>query len=224
MTDLMLFDVDGTLTNTTQVDADCLVGALTEVTERPDISADWTSYDHSTDSGIVRQVLFEAGLGNDADAYERVRHRFFDLMESAYTRQPQLFAPMPGAPSVFSTVRSSGTAVAIATGAWHESARFKMRVTGIDAYGIPMATADDAVDRVDILMRAIERVRRWTGIGPLGRITYVGDAVWDVRAANVLGIGFIGIAASDSDAERLTQAGASIIIRSLEALPDVVPA
>ncbi|MCU0331583.1 MAG: haloacid dehalogenase-like hydrolase [Candidatus Kapabacteria bacterium] len=222
MTDLIVFDVDGTLTNTTNVDAECLVGALTEVTERPEISADWLLYDHSTDSGIVRQVLFEAGLGADHDAYERVRQRFFDRMEAAYTANPDLFGPMPGATQAFSAVKNSGAAVAIATGAWHESARFKMRVAGVDAYGIPMATADDAVDRVDILMRAIERVRRWTGVAELGRITYVGDAVWDVRAANVLGIGFVGLAPTEQDAQRLTQAGAPVVIASLEELAEVI--
>ena len=50
---LVMFDIDGTLTQTCAVDAACYVEAVMEVTGLRAISTDWASYRHTTDSGIL---------------------------------------------------------------------------------------------------------------------------------------------------------------------------
>jgi phosphoglycolate phosphatase-like HAD superfamily hydrolase len=42
-------------------------------------------------------------------------------------------------------------------------------------------------------------------------VTYVGDGVWDIKAARNLGWGFIGIASGDG-AEQLRRAGAAMVL------------
>jgi phosphoglycolate phosphatase-like HAD superfamily hydrolase len=211
---LVLFDVDGTLTNTNRVDELCLIGALESILGVRNLSHDWSSYAQSTDSGIVAEVVTRVVGHEDADVVARVRHRFFDLMEQSYTEQPELFAPVQGAQGVFGRLRQSGYAVAIATGAWHESARFKMRVAGVDMHGVTMATGDDHTERALILQLAVDRVRRWDGHEP-DHVVYVGDGNWDIAAATALGYSFIGIAQTTAEAERLTTAGAQVVLPNL---------
>lgn len=214
---LVVLDVDGTLTNTNAVDEHCLIGALTAVLGVDNLSNDWSTYAQSTDSGIVNEVVSNVHGAVDTDVVARVRHTFFDLMEMAYTQQPEAFAAIDGAGDLFARLRSGGYAVAIATGAWHESARFKMRVAGIDMHGVTMATGDDHSERTEILALAVDRARRWDGHIP-AEVIYVGDGSWDVAAAAALGYRFVGIATTDEARERLVAAGATEVYESLVGL------
>jgi hypothetical protein len=47
--------------------------------------------------------------------------------------------------------------------------------------------------------------------GSARKVVYVGDSVWDVRAAKALAIGFLGLAAADK-AGRLLAEGASCVV------------
>lgn len=73
-------------------------------------------------------------------------------------------------------------AIAIATGGWRESAQLKLDAAGLNRFGIPLATSDDAPDRKEI-MRIV--------LGHLGSgfdsITYYGDGQWDRIASQALG-------------------------------------
>ena len=48
------------------------------------------------------------------------------------------------------------------------------------------------MDRVNILRMAIQRAGHHYGQGAFEKVLYIGDGVWDVRAAKALGIGFVG--------------------------------
>jgi phosphoglycolate phosphatase-like HAD superfamily hydrolase len=48
--------------------------------------------------------------------------------------------------------------------------------------------------------------------GPIPRAVYVGDGLWDLRAARELGIGFVGVR-HDADESRLRAEGAQRIVR-----------
>lgn len=79
---------------------------------------------------------------------------------------------------------------------------------------LPWANADDALDRVDILRTAIGRAEQHYGQDTFEQVVYVGDGVWDVRAAKALGIGFLGLA-TDKKAGRLVEEGASCVLPDL---------
>jgi len=53
---LVMFDIDGTLTETMKVDEECLVRSFVEVFGFTDIETDWSHYPHVTDSGIFHEV------------------------------------------------------------------------------------------------------------------------------------------------------------------------
>src|SRR5262245_11540744 len=53
---LVMFDIDGTLTETMRVDGECFVRSFMDVFGFSDIDTDWSHYRHTTDSGILHDV------------------------------------------------------------------------------------------------------------------------------------------------------------------------
>ena len=54
---LALFDIDGTLTQTNEVDGRCFEQALADTFEITGINSDWASYSHTTDSAILADLI-----------------------------------------------------------------------------------------------------------------------------------------------------------------------
>lgn len=214
---LVVFDLDGTLTDTTQVDEHAIVGALQDVLGVTGLSTDWGTYVHSTDAGIVHEVIAAHRGGVSDDDLEEVQARFFEIMENFYTSSPELFRPLPGAADVLQRLARVGVATAIATGSWRESALFKLRVGGIRHVGVPLASSNDDHSRSEIIKVAINSARRLHGVDVFDRITYVGDGMWDARASKNLGIRFIGVA-RNGHADTMRKAGVEEIIGDLTEL------
>jgi phosphoglycolate phosphatase-like HAD superfamily hydrolase len=211
--DLVMFDIDGTLTETTKVDEECFVRSFKDVFGFVDIDTDWSHYPRTTDSGIFHNVYASrVGRSPTAQDVSRFRERFIRLLAAASSRSP--FASVAGAAQLLSRLsRSSTHRVSLATGGWRDSAHLKMTSAGMCFDGYPAASADDALDRESImklsLQRATEQYRE-----VFACVVYVGDGVWDARACRGLGIPFIGIG-SGVRATRLASEGAVRVFQDL---------
>lgn len=95
--------------------------------------------------------------------------------------------------------------IALATGAWRDSARLKMASAGLCYEDYSAASSDDALERESIISLSMQRAT--DRYGGFGSVVYVGDGVWDARACRCVGIPFIGVA-TDGQAARLTAEGA----------------
>ncbi len=206
MSRLVIFDIDGTLTQTSAVDSECYVRAFREVHGIGHVDTDWGAYGHSTDPGIGAELLRRHLRCRDVRRpLEEARRRFVDLISEESRRDARQFQPTAGAAELLGALQKAGWSVAIATGGWRDSALVKLRTAGLLDPDIPAAFADDAVSREGIILTAMARTEFETDV-----VAYVGDGLWDLRAANNLGIGFVGIG---QHRDRLQQAGAA-------ALPD----
>ncbi len=208
---LVMFDIDGTLTATMKVDEECFVRAFAEVFGFTDIDADWSHYPHVTDSGIFNEVC-ASRMGRPPTALDisRFRQRFIELLAAASSQSP--FAPVAGADRLLSRLACGGSRrVSLATGSWRDSARLKMASAGMCFDDHPAASADDALERESIMQLSKQRAREWYG-EPFAGTVYVGDGVWDARACRALGIPFIGIG-SGPRAVRLASEGAVRVFR-----------
>ena len=78
------------------------------------------------------------------------------------------------------------------------------------ATDLPMACAEDAESREDIVRLAWHKAEAQAGIA-FQRVVSVGDAPWDVRTARSLGLPFVGIATGGL-ADRLRAEGAKTIV------------
>ncbi len=208
---LAIFDIDGTLIKMAkmgqQADDAAFARAL-KVELAVDISTDWSVYKHATDSGIIREVL-EKRLSRPARKHEMedIKRRFSDLMRESCKQGRLNCEPVSGGDSIFEDLLEGGRwGVAIATGNWAFSARLKLESAGIPYIGVPIASADDAEARTEIVRTAIERAKAHYDADEFASIVYVGDRPWDVEAAREAGIGFVGIA-DNKGAKALRQAG-----------------
>ena len=211
MNRLVVFDVDGTLACTSTVDDKCWQQAALEVLGIQGISTDWGSYEHSTDEAIATELIHtHTDFFDVVGKVREVRDRFRDLILAAGKNDSNLFTPMPGAPEIFSHLSSAGWQSAIATGGWELTARYKLSRAGVRHEDVPAAFANDAHARSEIIRLAQRRAEELHG-QPFDVVVYVGDGVWDVRAASTLKIGFIGCAVPPRS-KKLQEAGAGCVV------------
>jgi phosphoglycolate phosphatase-like HAD superfamily hydrolase len=210
---LAIFDIDGTLTESVAVDERCFVQAFRDVLGIGSINTNWLDYQFQTDSGLTLEIC-RRQLGRDPCGAEirRLQARFAQRLCAAVEGTGQPIREIPGAAALLHSLGAHRRwLVAIATGGWSVSARFKLASAGLPVDAFPWASADDALDRADILRTAIERAGQGYGQDAFEKVVYVGDGVWDVRAAMALGIGFLGLAAGYK-AGRLVEEGASWVL------------
>lgn len=212
---LAIFDVDGTLVDSVVGDGRAFAQAMRESLGRVEIDMTWESYPHATDSSIA-EVLWDQVHRRRPTAEEiaAAQRRLVALMGEALAVRPEEFRPIGGGRGVFSVLRRRGWDVAIATGGWEASARFKLEAAGIAVEGVPLASADHGISRQEILTAARELAVR-EGRGGFDRVVYVGDAAWDLRTCASLGWPFVAVA-QGSRAERLRSLGASHLLPHLD--------
>jgi phosphoglycolate phosphatase-like HAD superfamily hydrolase len=205
---LIMFDLDGTLVDSTAIDSGCYLQALVDVFEfdLDRIDRDWANYPHITDAGIL-QTLCQSELGRDPHSTE-VRYyqqRFLELLKIAITDRPlqQIYA------------------IALATGAWRQTAQFKLDQTNLDRIISPTACCDDAHARVKIMQCAYHRSISSYQQLQFERVTYVGDGVWDGIAARNLDYHFVGIGTGDRAADLLAT-GAQCVFPNYREIAEIM--
>ena len=211
---LAVFDVDGTLTQTSEVDGECFERALREVLGLDGFPTDWSLYEHATDSGIAEEACRRCrGRWLAPEEAARMQRRFLELLAEEKERTPAAFAATPGAAEALCRLAAEpGWRVAVATGCWRESALLKLTAGlpgALDWEAVPLASADDCVPRTEIVETALARAR--AVYGDIGRAVYLGDALWDVRACAALGLPFVGVGRGER-AERLRGSGATHVL------------
>lgn len=204
-----ILDIDGTLMPSHEVDNRCYWQAVNEIFNTPQGTLELHQFRNVTDNGILAEWC-ERTLGRGPRGAELigVRSRFLELLETAAEQQPAAFVAFAGAQE-WLALQPTGS-VALATGGWEHTARFKLECAGLDRFQLVLASSDQAASRPAIMRHALDMLgvpesllQRATPPG----VTYIGDGPWDYTAASVLGWGFIGIA-SGQRAAALEQAGA----------------
>jgi phosphoglycolate phosphatase-like HAD superfamily hydrolase len=188
MNTLILFDVDGTLLDATEIDNASFDKAFQETTGVALTASTWSQFKEVTAQAIVHQALGDA-WPDISSTVTRVKDSFLARLRAGHALDPTAIRAFAGTIGLISDLKGNpGLKVAIATGCWKETAHFKLEAAGFDFSGIPFACASDCFSRAEIILLAAERA----GI-PIEQAVYVGDGVWDFRATQLLGIPFIGV-------------------------------
>lgn len=184
----VIFDIDGTLVQSYELDSKLFVQAVREcLGSRAIVREDWSHYMHVTDTGILTEIFEDNGYFPDQESLRRVKKRFLNLVREVLHYEP--CKPTAGAPELLRELKNNpDVTVGIATGAWRQSAYAKLRSAGLDVSGIPLVSADDHHDRAMILSMCGDALRI-----PDNEFTYVGDGPWDKETTQKLGWDFIGI-------------------------------
>ncbi len=213
---LVVFDIDGTLVRSVELDDTCFVRAFADVLGIEGICADWSHYQSSTDSGLTREIV-RRHLGRDPspEEIERLRERCCQLLRRVQMRHPGAIRAVQGAATLLAYLTGETPwRAAIASGSWPETAHIKLVAAGLAVDHLPRAFADSAEDRDEILRLAVARATERYATRGFGKVVYVGDGLWDVQTARRLRIAFVGIAGRQGG-EALVAAGATTVLDSL---------
>lgn len=189
---LVVFDVDGTLTATGAVDAEVYAQAFSAVFGVALPTTDWAQYSLPSDRGIAEEAVRRLRL--DPKRLPEFEERFVAQIGDALNHGGA--KPIPGAIGVLDRLATAGHVTAIASGAWQRSARAKLAAAGIDIGERVLVGSDFHAAREEIVREAARQSRAQ------GRSVYVGDGLWDVRAARALGMPFVGVDAKRDGALR----------------------
>ena len=210
-TQVFILDLDGTLMPSAEIDNECFWQAVFDCFGKQDQLPDLHHFKHVTDSGILDEwCVRQLGRPPGVDETSQIKHHFAQLLESAFIRQPEHFSPLPGVREWLGAImKHEHVTAGIATGGWENSARLKLELSGLDRFELPLASADDAMPRTEIMQIAAHRTFPHQAHDKAD-FTYVGDGAWDLQASRDLHWRFIGIA-TGTRAKQLKLAGAELI-------------
>jgi phosphoglycolate phosphatase-like HAD superfamily hydrolase len=192
---LVMFDIDGTLTKSYEYDQEIFARAISDVTGVEFSDTEWHSYAYITSSGVTPEAICRAtGRTATNSQVKEVELRVLTYLEQRLHNSPSDFMEVPGASMFIKRLRNlDNTAIAIATGCWHSEAMFKLGASALDIRGITLATGDDNKSREEIMTISAERALTASGVSQFESIVYFGDGIWDLEASRSLDYGFVGI-------------------------------
>jgi phosphoglycolate phosphatase-like HAD superfamily hydrolase len=195
---LVMFDMDGTLTGDFAIAENCYVLAIEQALALPGVKTEWETYTHTTASFCLEEIVRRArGTPPTAAESRAVQARMIEIMDGVTQRTGRRTLAIPGAADAVRELRHRDYAVAIASGDWEATARHKFRSAGIPFEGLPTAFCEVGHPRTDIMQASLARAAAHHGVAGFERITYVGDAAWDVRACRALGWPLVGVGDGD---------------------------
>ncbi|MFC4396539.1 HAD family hydrolase [Arthrobacter sedimenti] len=194
----VLFDVDGTLIDSSYIHTISWWGAFRQ-------------YGHDVPMAAIHQLVGMGGarLVDNLLPSDRDRDEDEDIMAShgaLYASHWPSLRPLDGAKELLGQCHAGGLAVALASSARQRDLQVMRSVLDADAFIDVATSANDAKESKpapDILEAALESA----GVDAAHAV-YVGDAVWDMKAAGALGIPAIGLTCGGIQAAQLREAGA----------------
>lgn len=192
---LIMLDIDGTLTRSYEYDQEIFCDTIAEVTGVPFDDTDWHTYEYITSSGVTPEAIYRA-TGRPATSAEidKVQRVLLARLAQRHRDAAADFIEVPGASRFIAALKQlDNIKISIATGCWRNEARFKLSASNLDVRGIPMATCEDSKSREEIMATSCQLALAAYEISRFENIVYLGDGIWDAKASAGLGYRFIGI-------------------------------
>ncbi len=189
---LVIFDIDGTLTQTYHSKDHSFTKALSRfIAIEPGYSY-WGEIAHPTDEAVFH-FLFEKIVGKPAnlDDKSKMQDQFLVELMHKYRHSPNFFDEVPGAARFVKELKAEpNTILAIASGNWERIGRTKVELAGLNPNDFEWIGSDEFAEKPVFTAALINRVKQ---LHQLSKITYIGDSLYDYETSRELGINFIGI-------------------------------
>ena len=189
----VIFDIDGTLTNTKRVEDKCFKKAFKETFDINIDNQKWEDLNHVTDWGITEEIILrEMNRLPRVAEYNRMISNFMTNLSVERTYDKSQFLEVAGAKSFFDHLNQiDEMQVGIATGSWEQSALFKLDSIDLDVSGVSFSNSSFHKSREAITLDVVSQLRMKGGNPE--RIIYFGDGEWDFESCKNLKIEFVGI-------------------------------
>lgn len=194
----VLFDVDGTLVDTTFIHAVCWAEAFRQHGHH----AAAADLHHAI--GMSGSKLLGHVLGEDRDTEQDAA--LADAHLTLYKQWWGRLTPLPGAADLLRRCHERGLTVVLASSASEEElAALRSAIGADDAVDVATSSsqAESGKPEPDIVVAALERA----GLAA-GDAVFVGDAVWDGYATQAAGVEFVAVTCGGTPAGDLRDAGA----------------
>ncbi len=171
--DGMIFDLDGTLTDTFDVCFAAFREALQPVTGRTCSDEEIMARFGPSEEGMFQRWA--------PDRWEECLRLYLAAYKREHRRLARTF---PGVETALGLLKARGIRLAVVTGKGPQSAAISLEQLGLASYfdGVETGSPQGAVKP-----RCIQRVLEQWGIPP-GRVAYLGDVPSDVEAARAVGV------------------------------------
>jgi HAD superfamily hydrolase (TIGR01509 family) len=199
----VLFDVDGTLVDTTYLHTVCWAEALLAAGH----TVPMIDIHHAIGMGSTELLDHLLGEDRDTDDDDAIVGGHLAL----YRQHWGNLSPLPGARDLLSTCAKRDLAVVLASSASQpELAALRKALDADDAISEATSSSDAGSGKPapDILQAALDQ----SGLSA-DEVVFVGDAVWDGIAAQKAGVPFVGVTCGGTSAEQLRAAGACEVWR-----------
>jgi len=156
-----VFDLDGTLLRSSELDDACYTDALKSV--YGDIFPDHIDYGAEpefTDEALARSVPGRFGAAVTDQTLRAHHDTFVAGLESESRRSPERCLPIAGAAEILLALLGAGWSVGIATGSWRRSAEIKLAAAGLPVSNVTVVTSSDP-NLFENAIRMIPRQRAW---------------------------------------------------------------
>ena len=217
---VVLFDIDGTLVQTSRAGVRGMNAAFAELHGRAD-ALDGVPIAGRTDRAIVSDAFRSAGLEPTAEAIAALRDAYVRHL-AVEIRRPatSAFGVLPGVLAVLDQMAAARPEVPVGllTGNFERGAAVKLRHFDLWRRFPFGAFGDDHLDRRDLVPVACDRGRA-VGLeaAPAGMVI-IGDTPLDVDCAHAHGAIAVAVATGLYSAAVLREAGADLVVETLEAL------
>lgn len=207
-----IFDIDGTLTDTTKVDDKCFIQAFENVFGIDISNQDWSELKNVTDWGITKEIIYKNWNRKPTKAeYEKLELNFVRLLKNELEKDKIQFREINGATDFIEQLnKKTDVIIGIATGGWEKSATLKLKAIGIEPTKFAFSNSSRFIEREKILSDTINQIIEMTD-KQIKRIIYFGDGTWDFLTCERLGIDFIGIDSKENG--KLKKIGAKNIFK-----------
>lgn len=207
LTAAVLFDVDGTLIDSSYLHT----------------LAWWQAFRQAGHDVPMASIHRSVGMGGDQLLDHLLPERDTDGDDALTASQAAVFATFwpalrrtDGARELLAQCHDSGLGVALASSAHGRDLEMLRAAIDADAYihaATSSADAEESKPAPDILVAALKALDV-----PAERAVYVGDSVWDVKAASALDIPTIGLTCGGTSEAELREAGAVEVYENPRAL------
>jgi beta-phosphoglucomutase-like phosphatase (HAD superfamily) len=186
---LIVFDIDGTLADSVAIHQAGFVHALKYLGVAA-IDENFHNYQHHTDLHIARSI-YESAFQKQFDS--ATRNQFEDRLYHNIAASGAI-QEIKGAKQFVAHIETETTfGVCYATGSMQRPAAFKLEKIGIGFDPLQLSASNHTEERAAIVQTAIRNACAYYGTTQFDRIIAFGDGIWDLKTAQQLAIGFVGI-------------------------------
>lgn len=212
---LIVFDIDGTLTDSVKEHQKAFTEMLLEIGVK-EISSEFKSFKHHTDLFIAKEIYEKTtGCIFSKETYKQFEKGLTEKINA------QKFKEIKGATQLIENLRTNSSyEVCFATGSLRRPAEHKLKSVGISFEDWQLVSSDYIEDREGIVNQAIEQTKSHCNVSKFEQIISVGDGLWDLVTAKNLNLDFIGVGNLNKDI--LIQHGAKVVCKDLSEFEDKV--